>query len=529
MVSQPEALVIPLAEKVWSCARRDAAWAILLTLSLTLCAPAANGAESAASPAGSEEARELKSAGDGYVKRDELDKAADAYIRALDRDRKAFSADERTRMAIYLSWADRLGRAEEELWAVLESEATNSDARTHLARVLSWKGDLREAIEQADRVLKQDPDQRDALQIKADALQWRGDLRRAIPIYRELLGKQDSFDARLGLSQALLAAGERVGALDASRSLSPATVNQKNRFGRFRESFDAAFRPKLDVRYSYFSDSDKNRLDRYSVSPSFWLGNFHLAALLRHTEAEDDNRSKRAEEFSLKAYTNLNESFGIGGNLGITHLGRGSSSTFPTGGFRLDTSISGGKIGASATHEVLTDSAGLIDNEIKATIAALQWTQHLTDRFAVTGVYRYGSFSDSNHAHDAQATSQYTLWFNPKITVGHRFRYLNYQRQSGGGYFDPNDYYSNRGFVSVYAERERFYGFADIFVGQQAFKRNGVATKDLIFGGSASLGVKPMRQLAVEFNIEGGQLASGTSAGPGYSYLILGPRLLIRF
>jgi tetratricopeptide (TPR) repeat protein len=502
-------------------------WVILLTVSLGL--NYADAADSSRPTALAEQARAFKSDGDVYVRNDDLEKAADAYIQALDLDRDAFSGDERTRMAIYLSWADRLGRAENELRAVLASEPANRDARVHLARVLSWKGDLRGAIDEADRVLEENPDHRDAWQIKADALQWRGDLRRAIPIYRALLSKQDGFDARLGLSETLLGAGNRAGAQEAAASLSPATASQKNRFGRFQESFAAAFWPSLDVRYLRFNDSDGNHLDRYALASSFWLGNFDLATSLRHTEANDDNLYKTAQEFSFKAYTHLNESLGAGGGVGFAHFGRGNSSTFPTGELRLDAAVPGGKLGASFAREVLTDSAALIANEIKATVAALQWSQSLTDRFSLTGVYRYRSFSDSNHAHEAQATSQYTLWLKPKISIGHRFRYVNYQRQSGAGYFDPNDYYSNRGFISLYVEREQFYGFADFFVGQQAFKRNGVASKDPVYGGSASLGIKPLRRLAVEFNIEGGQLASGTSAGPGYTYLILGPRLVIRF
>ena len=38
---------------------------------------------------------------------------------------------------------------------------------------------------------------------------------------------------------------------------------------------------------------------------------------------------------------------------------------------------------------------------------------------------------------DAQFTSQYTLFFNPRISVGYRFRYLNYARQSGAATLIP--------------------------------------------------------------------------------------------
>lgn len=486
--------------------------------------------EAAGASSSVEEAQRHRLAGDAFVKSDQLDKAADAYIQALDISRESFSTADRTRMAIYLSWADRLDRAENELRLVLAAEPANREARIQLARVLSWKGQLRAAIEEADLVLRESPGNRDALQVKADALQWQGNLRRAIPLYRELLNKQDAFDARLGLAQALLAARDRMGAEEAGRGLSGETGSQRSRLEKFRREFDETFRPKLDARYSRFTDSDNNRLDRYSAAPSFWLGNFDLGAFYRHTEANDDRRYKRVDEFSLRAYTNLNESVGVGGQLGLAHLSRGSSATFPAGEVRVDAMVvPGGRLGASVTREVLTDSAELIENRIRATFAMLRWAQNWTDRLATTAVYRYGTLSDSNHLHDARLTTEYFLWLKPKVSIGHRFRYANFQRQSRGGYFDPNDYYSNRGFVSFYMEQERFYSFAEVFAGQQAFKRNGFPSKDTVYGGAASLGFKPTRAIALEFSVEGGQLAAATSSGAGYSYLIFGPRCLIRF
>jgi hypothetical protein len=210
-------------------------------------------------------------------------------------------------------------------------------------------------------------------------------------------------------------------------------------------------------------------------------------------------------------------------------LGHGDVSNFPTGQIKFDAKIPNGSIGASVTREVLTESAELIDNRIRTTIAGLQWSQQLTDRFSVQPAYSYRSFSDVNHAYEAQFTSQYLLFFNPKLAIGHRFRYLNYDRQSGGGYFDPNDYYCNRFFVTFYMERQKFYLFSDTFVGQQAFRRNGVATKDPVFGGAGSIGYRPFRNLLLEFSVEGGQLAFGTASSGGYTYLLLGPRIWIRF
>jgi hypothetical protein len=54
-----------------------------------------------------------------------------------------------------------------------------------------------------------------------------------------------------------------------------------------------------------------------------------------------------------------------------------------------------------------------------------------------------------------------------------------------------------------------------------------VATKEFIHGGSGSVGVKPVTNLAVELNVEGGNFAAGSASG--FSYFIIGPRILYRF
>jgi hypothetical protein len=64
-----------------------------------------------------------------------------------------------------------------------------------------------------------------------------------------------------------------------------------------------------------------------------------------------------------------------------------------------------------------------------------------------------------NHGHEALWTSPYLIFFNPKLATGHRFSDKNFDRQSHSGYFDPNDYYYNRFFVTFYKEWDRFYWF----------------------------------------------------------------------
>jgi tetratricopeptide (TPR) repeat protein len=473
------------------------------------------------------QARLYKELGDLLVSQDNLEQAASAYLSALAANREGFSPADRVRMAIYLSWADRLTESEAELRRVLEQDPKNISARTHLARVLSWSGELNGAIRQADIVLSDSPDHVDALLVKADALQWQGRYIEAMPIYRQVLAQGNDFDARAGLARSLLAVGDRTGAVENSKLLNPANARQKREVARLTDTIGRETRPALDTRYNYYTDSDRNRLNRYSLAGSFWLGNQRYGLDYRHTDAKDRSRDNRGEEFLASVYSRLTDRFSAGAGLGFTQLGAHGTSNFPTGHFRVDAKLFGGSAGANVTREVLTDTAELIENRIRMTNVGLYITQPLTDRLSTHAGYRYRSFSDGNHANELQLVTQYAVLLAPRITIGHRFRLLDFHKQTGSGYFDPNNYIANRAFSSLFYENRFFYTYLEGYVGYQTFRRNGLASDELIHGGSGSIGVKPVRNLAIEVNTEGGNFAAGATSG--FSYFIIGPRVIYRF
>jgi hypothetical protein len=194
---------------------------------------------------------------------------------------------------------------------------------------------------------------------------------------------------------------------------------------------------------------------------------------------------------------------------------------------RLDARLFSGSAGASVTREGVSDTAELIENRIRMTNVGLYLDQPLTERVSVHAGYNYKDFSDGNHANDLQFTSQYALFLTPRIVIGHRFRLLDFQKQSHSGFFDPNNYIANRAFASAYYENRYFYTYMEGYIGYETFRRNGVASDNVIHGGAGSLGVKPTANLALEVNVEGGNFAAGTASG--FSYFIVGPRLVYRF
>jgi tetratricopeptide (TPR) repeat protein len=465
--------------------------------------------------------------GDRYVSQDKTEQAAEAFSKALALGRESFSPTERVQMAIYLSWADRLDESAKELKLILTANPKNIGARTHLARVLSWSGDLKEATRQADMVLKDAPEDREALLVKADSLRWQGREWEALPIYQKLLKAGDNFDVRVGLVYSLLATGDRKAAMDQAHSLKPDNNREERELKKLTDAMNQETRPFVDARYNYYRDSDHNRLNRYSLASGFWIGNQNLGLFFRHTDASDKTRDNRAEDLSFKIYSHINDRIGARAGLGFTQLGNGDTANFPTGHFRLDAKLFNGTVGANVTREVLSDTAELIENRIRMTTVGLYSSQPLTDRFSVYGGYAYKDFSDGNHANDLQLATQYAFYLNPRVSLGYRFRFLDFLKQSHSGFFDPNNYIANRVFTSLYLDRPTYYTYLEAFVGHQTFRRNEVRSNDFIKGGSGSIGIKPVSNLAIEVNVEGGNFAAGTAAG--FTYFIVGPRLLFRF
>jgi hypothetical protein len=119
------------------------------------------------------------------------------------------------------------------------------------------------------------------------------------------------------------------------------------------------------------------------------------------------------------------------------------------------------------------------------------------------------------------------LYLTPRIVIGHRFRLLDFQKQSGSGYFDPNNYIANRAFASLYFENRIYWSYVEAYLGYDSYRGYGVASANFLHGGAGSVGIKPLQNLSLEINIEGGKFAAGSTSG--FNYSTVAPRILLRF
>jgi tetratricopeptide (TPR) repeat protein len=485
--------------------------------------------ESLESAATDEERAALhKELGDLYVLRDDHESAAREYMAALELNPGGFSAEERLGMARSMSWARKYRDAIAVLEGILAEDPDNLKARVHMARTLSWDGRYGEAIREADKVLAVRPDDPEALLVKANALSWKGDHVSARPLYRRILAEEEDFDARLGLAQTQLTAGNIRRARSDFALLEPGYPYQKLAYGRFEDSLRQASRPRLEASYHFYDDTDDNQYNRYEASLSIPAGDVRADVRYRHTDAKDPSRSNDSDEASAGIYARLTERLGAGGEAGYARFENGDSTSIGTWNVRVDLDVPRGRIGISSSREPLNETAQLIENHVYFDSVRVYADQSFSRGWYASASYTYRDYSDSNSSHDARLNITKTLRAeDPRLAVGYRFRYLDFRRQSGSGYFDPDHYNSHQLVVSLRHEGKRGYVYLEPYVGVQFFERFATSSDDFIAGGYGALGLRLGKNVTLELNAEGGDLAVDSAAG--FSYYIVGSRLIVIF
>ncbi len=452
----------------------------------------------------------MKKLGDLYVSREDYQRAAEAYALALSLYR-GFSEQEKTQMAVFLSWADKLDDAAALLRSVLSENPKNGEARVHLARALSWSGKLREAEDEADKVLRELPENGEALLIKANILRWKGDAKASMPLYEKILTKGEDFDARLGLAYAYLDAGDRKHAAANASLVQPRYAYQVKELNKFQEAARDREKSPADGSFIHYSDSDGNRVNTYSLSSQLHPGDWTATFGYRHVDAVDPTpRSARADEVSMKTY-HKGDRTGAGAGVSAVREEFGQTVNSLAGHLTADVSVPRGTIGATASKDVLTDTAQLIQNRIFQTSGTLRASGEFPAGFSAFCSYQYSEYSDVNRSQDVVLrVNERIVEKKPGLTAAYKFRYRDFERQSGSGYFDPQHFSSHQLLLKASAETGRLHGFVEPYYGSQSFARYGTRSSGPFYGGSGALGYAVRRNMSIELSGERGNNIAGT-------------------
>jgi Flp pilus assembly protein TadD len=466
-----------------------------------------------------------KKLGDEHVAKDEVRKAADAYEQALVLGRAEFTADECVRMAVVLSWDDRLKSAIRELSLVLARDPGNLTAKVQLARIYAWDGQLTRAVDEADTVLMVAPNDPETLLVKANALEWDDRFNEAISIYRRIIERNDDFYARIGLVSSTLYKGDRADALSMARTLKASNPREERALGRLSDAIDRETRPRMQAGYDFYSDSDENHFGRYSARYGFTVGNQDLAVNLGRTQIDG---GMHADDAGFEADFNAPGRLGLAAGIGVSRLDDGAGVVhFPTGHLRLHGRFFRTLISANASSEMLNETSQLIANHVRRLSAGGELAQKITPRWSVAGGYTRMNFSDDNRANDAQARTEFAVVLAPRITLGYQARFADYAFQSGSGFFDPSDLVSHRVSAAVDLEGRKVFAFVQIFGGHQEFTRNAFHTSEWAKGGRATFGFKANEKFTIEVNTTAGDFVTGSVTG--FGYFTAGSRVSYRF
>jgi len=471
-----------------------------------------------------QEAEGLKKLGDDYAAKDEVRSAADAYEQALVLARDHFTVNERVRMAVILSWDDRLSASIRELRSVLERDPANRNARIHLARIYSWDGQLDRAVSIADSLLSDSPDDKETLLVKANALEWDDRFNEAIPVYEDIIKRDGDFDARVGLAFSHLYKGNRTEARRQADALVADDARQRRQLQRLSDAIDREMRARMEVGYDYSSDSDGNHFGRYSARYRVAVGNHDFGVSLGRTGT---NWAIWSDDVMFQTHINASGAVGLAAGIGMARLHSPGIAQFPTGYLQLHGRSRRTTVSGAVSSEVLNETSELIANRVRRLSAGGEVTQKITSLWSVSGAYSRARFSDTNYANDAQVRTEYAVRLAPRVSFGYQLRFLDYGGQAGSGYFDPDDFVSHRFSAAIELERRRYFTFLQIYGGHQKFERNDFRTSEWVKGGRASFGVNLSTNFAVSVNVAAGDFSTGSISG--YRYFTAGTRVSYRF
>lgn len=469
---------------------------------------------------GEEKALLVKRLGDLYAERGDAASAAAQYEEAL-RLKRDFPFSERFEMGRWMGWGGMHAEAIEIFNGLLKEDPENREVRLSLARTLGWKGDLEAASEESKVLMDRYSEDLDVLLLNADISRWRGDQESAIILYKKvLLEEPGNFDAKLGIAYAYLWKGDILLSSRFAkelRLLSPEDKEVSDLIGSIRERTQSS----LEAGSSYYEDTDDNRLKTYSIGYKWTpLSAIQYVKRIRleykHLSASDQALSNSADLIGLsigRGLGNIGE-LNLGGTLVSLNRDERDSVSHGTWSLGVRRNVPTGNINVSAVKSILTDTATLIENDIRVYAFAIGGQKTLRERFVLQGNYIYRDYSDENRADDLTISPGIIVKKAPlQVQLGYRFRWLDFEEQTGGGYFDPSDFQSHQLVLTLYGEKGGFYGFLESFGGRQFFERNDVSSSDDIFGASGSMGYRISRRVLAEINGEAGNYALQSAAG----------------
>ena len=458
------------------------------------------------------------------------------------------------RLALLLSWNDRLEESIALYREILEASPRDEEAKQELAKVLSWHGRYREARRGYLDLISRHERVADASLGLGDLSLWEGDLWGAERWYERALAADPSDTrARVGLARAWHAQGltkQALGELDGI----PAGSSGAKDADRVRERIGVDTRTSVSVSHTSYSDTDDNDLDTERVSGTVFTDpQSTVTAAYVRDEAESNcgftslcapggvlvqgQRFGNHADRVLASYrSRIRTGFSVSGRAGLVRrsLFAGGSSTGVEGGAELtlhpDADLS---YGFAVSFEPILSTAPLIENEIRFDTLSGNASHAFAERWHVRGEVSRSWINDDNGRLAAFGSIGVRLPFgHPRTRVVFSSRALRYDDSPETGYFSPELLWTNLVTASIADEtrRRRLYYAVDLSLGVQEVRLHEVGLDpgdtgdrgtDRVFGWNLLAGANLSDHFSIEASYGESDMAQQTATGFEYRQAFL--------
>ena len=344
------------------------------------------------------------------------------------------------RLAVLVSYDNRLDSALALLRDAREVEPGDPDVRLHEATVLSWAARYNEALIRFDSLIVEMPEWRDPRFGKAQALAWSGREGEADRQFQALIAA-DSNDTETLVALARLRLWQgRTRDADYYNTRALEVAPQNSRARELQAQVRALRRARLELALGVSHDSDDNTAWWQTLRTSFLAGPglrvFAAAGAYEATDPSRDGTRVSGEAGATWDFGLISLTGALGARKLASDLGR--DRTLPTvqlaASYRTTPTTN---VGAGFAHYSLDETAFLIggDTDIDELSADgdIEFRPNL-----VLGVSASRAFiSDDNSRSSAVANLSWR--FPPRFTVGLYGRSMWYEFK-GNGYFSPDEF-----------------------------------------------------------------------------------------
>jgi len=462
--------------------------------------------------------------GDYYASRQEYERAAAAYLKAAELSAENLPQEQQLSISERLANVQKLGPAIDNLQTIRRAEPTNANARLMLARYLGWHNQPRESAIIADELMALQPDNLDARIIKATVSSWRGDYATAIPLFEEVLRKQEDFDTRLSYYHALSNVSHVIWRNNLADELKTENEFQQLALDDLRWALQRKSTPSLEYQYEFYDDSYKNKhSEQYLRFTRPWRDASTFLSIGRTEAADDFGYRFDLNMLAVGIEKSPGDANRLLAKIGITRYNDFDYADVLTSQLIFSHRLPDLFLSLEYEHEAYDDYTFIIFNNIRTHKLSVKANYQPSDFWDMEFNHLYSNYSDNNHSNETALTLRYAIHHTPpRISIAYKHERLAFATQTFNGYYDPDQANTSKLLVQIYQSGNRYETGAEIYSGHQDSQRLGFTDENSIIGWSAFYRLHLRRKLFFEVEWEG---SNSSYRNPyGYDYNLISAR-----